>query len=578
MASENELCCLSGPAVCVAASSLRRRPSVLSLSCFRRLDVGIKFKCMAEGVGGKFDLKQMPQNLQPTRRFLQEVAANRVVDFYMVGTTFSRQTPPVMAIIPIRVLCELSFEHTVSVSGVKCWPLVPLILPALSCRLSCITSDMQNLRKKQRVQLNDDGDVSDGSDADSPNTTESAIRRNASDDHVEGIPSSQISFSQDEDQRLGFLDKSGALNQVMGSQSLLSQEIEGLSQTQSSLLLDPATARVMGLLTQEDTLPSQLSVTNSQLSCLMDAAQALEDQEAIATNDPLEEHEELLLAMEAATTSYRRSARRSTSAFSAHEHKSLHPNAAKALGFTLESFSRQKARSLSPQKKRKHEREQEHKKSQGMAQQAAELAAQVIDSPQVAKQLLLTMALVRINPRSAPTTWPQRGSAIPEGFFWGTYPPLETVLRQHMREYYDLSTKMCQSKDQQHFNNVLVIKIRSEASKYGWIFGSRFTDKILRDRIRCFFKTHIQNSKKRLRTMVKNPTKKANAKALVKHLDLIQTYSEMEPGDEPVDDFLGDAKKLPAPRKNEMNDAVDQEAVNSVMSLGLLTSEGTVGV
>ena len=235
-------------------------------------------------------------------------------------------------------------------------------------------------------------------------------------------------------------------------------------------------------------------------------------------------------------------------------------------------------KAFTPQKKRKFEREQEQKQSQSMAQQAAELAAQVIDSPQVAKQLLLTMALVRINPRSAPTTWPQRGCNIPEGFFWGTFPPLETVLRQHMREYYELSTKMCQSKDQQHFNNALVIKIRAEATNYGWIFGSRFTDKILRDRIRCFFKTHIQNSKKRLRTMVKNPTKKANAQALVKHLDLIQTYSEMEPGSEPIDDFLGDTKKLPAPRKNEMYDVVDQEAVNSVMALGLLSAQQTVGV
>jgi hypothetical protein len=83
--------------------------------------------------------------------------------------------------------------------------------------------------------------------------------------------------------------------------------------------------------------------------------------------------------------------------------------------------------------------------------------------------------------------------------------------------------------------------------------------------------------------MVKNPTKKANAKALVKHLKLIQTYSEMEPGDEPIENFLGenDDTKLPAPRKNEMNLQVDQEAVNSVMALGMLSNSivpNSVGV
>lgn len=100
-----------------------------------------------------------------------------------------------------------------------------------------------------------------------------------------------------------------------------------------------------------------------------------------------------------------------------------------------------------------------------------------------------------------------------------------------------MSTTQCQSKNQQQFNNDLVIKVREEANKYGWKFGDMFTDKALRDRIRCFFKTHIQNAKKRLRTMLKNPTKKANAKALVAHLDLIRKFrheenTEGEPQDE----------------------------------------------
>ena len=147
---------------------------------------------------------------------------------------------------------------------------------------------------------------------------------------------------------------------------------------------------------------------------------------------------------------------------------------------------------LSPQKKKKWQKEKDRKTACEMAQCAAQLAAQTIASPEVAKNLLLSMALVRINPRAAPAQWPVRGTVIRDGFFWGTYPPLETILRRNMREYYELSTTKCQSKLQQKFNNRLTVEIRAESDKYGWIFAENFDDKVLRDRIRCFFKTHIQ--------------------------------------------------------------------------------------
>ena len=119
------------------------------------------------------------------------------------------------------------------------------------------------------------------------------------------------------------------------------------------------------------------------------------------------------------------------------------------------------------------------------------------------------MALSRDNPRNLASN--PRPGVIKDGFFWGSYPALEKVLRQSMDEYYELSTAKRQSKEQQLFNNRLVSNIRVIASQNGWVFDpASFDDKKIRDRIRCFFKTHIQNAKKRLKTVIKNQHKKTN--------------------------------------------------------------------
>jgi hypothetical protein len=187
---------------------------------------------------------------------------------------------------------------------------------------------------------------------------------------------------------------------------------------------------------------------------------------------------------------------------------------------------------------------------------AAALAERIVTDPGLAKQLLLSMALVRENPRSAPETLPGPGHVLLDGFVWARYPPLEngtsyswnvasvtqmmvkiyanlnhqifllsfcnTVLKKHMAEYYQLSTEKCQSAQQQAFNNDMVVVVREVAEARQWDFADCFDDRALRDRIRCYYKTHIQNAKKRLRTMVRNPTKRANAKHLLQHLDIIE--------------------------------------------------------
>lgn len=163
-----------------------------------------------------------------------------------------------------------------------------------------------------------------------------------------------------------------------------------------------------------------------------------------------------------------------------------------------------------------------------MAQSAADLAARTIHDPDLAKQLLLSMALCRANPRSAPDELPGPGHVLPNRFFWAHYPPLEAVLKENMAEYYQLSMNECQSVQQQLFNNRLVVLVREVADNEQWTFDPQhFSDKVLRDRIRCYYKTHIQNAKKRLKTMLRNPTKRSNAVHLMQHYDLIRKTAEV---------------------------------------------------
>ena len=163
---------------------------------------------------------------------------------------------------------------------------------------------------------------------------------------------------------------------------------------------------------------------------------------------------------------------------------------------------------------------------QDTARRAAEVAQRIMmeGDDGLSKRLLLSMALNRDSPRQPPSQYPEQG-AIPEGFVWAHYPPLESLLKENMEEYYNLSMAKCQSTKQQLFNNNLVDLVRDEASKHGWTFP---TDRrTLRDRIRCYFKTHLQNAKKRLRTLLRNPTKRANAKNLVKLMEILPDAPEI---------------------------------------------------
>ena len=193
-----------------------------------------------------------------------------------------------------------------------------------------------------------------------------------------------------------------------------------------------------------------------------------------------------------------------------------------------------------------------------MSRQACQLAKQALERPRVGKKLLLSMALVRTNPRTPPSCYPAHGTVLTERFHWASYPPLDTILRKNMKRYYELSVEQCQSKDQQEFNNELVISIKRESNKYGWEFDrNAFDDKKIRDRIRCFYKTHIQNAKKRLKTMLRHPEKRANIKALAAHFHIIE-----EKGAELLDqDTMGGGTNSDDSFDSDVDELDDEEEV-----------------
>lgn len=157
---------------------------------------------------------------------------------------------------------------------------------------------------------------------------------------------------------------------------------------------------------------------------------------------------------------------------------------------------------------------------------AVDLIQKLAGNKKLEKQLLLSLTLARgASLRAGSEISPPSGTKLRQGFQWSQFPPLEKFLRDHMEEYYELSIEKCQSVLQQEFNNRLVKKVLEIASRNGWKFED-FAYKTIRDRVRCYFKTHMQNAKKRVKTMCKNPFKKANAKALAAHLDLIERHNE----------------------------------------------------
>jgi hypothetical protein len=303
---------------------------------------------------------------------------------------------------------------------------------------------------------------------------------------------SQVTLSQT-DEQIRQLETDGTLNQVVGSQSMLSQELLCASQlegdeddegrfSQSQFQCSQQTetsismAQRLGLLTQEEeVLPSRDSTSdleaesstqtssaayvpshqpaaaksavafksdffssptgaapssatpNAKPSALRDTpiresecfGSLLEAVQAITEQEEQEEIEKLYaLQYETPANLVKEEKGASTSAKNEGSSKRKPP-----------PKSDPKSSVSNPKKARKatakKAKDSEQRNAQDIAKRAASLAEQTVSDPALAKKLLLSMALVRENPRTLPSTWPPRGSVVPEGFFWAHYPPLE---------------------------------------------------------------------------------------------------------------------------------------------------------
>ena len=71
------------------------------------------------------------------------------------------------------------------------------------------------------------------------------------------------------------------------------------------------------------------------------------------------------------------------------------------------------------------------------AQRALQWVKEASVCPRLRKRLLLLMTLIRTNPRSPPSCYPSHGTVLSDGFHWAAYPPLDNLLRENMRRYYE---------------------------------------------------------------------------------------------------------------------------------------------
>ena len=161
---------------------------------------------------------------------------------------------------------------------------------------------------------------------------------------------------------------------------------------------------------------------------------------------------------------------------------------------------------------------------------------------------------------------------ITEGFFWREYPKCEQVLYNHMQKYYEISAIQKNYKVQQFFNNVLVDEVRKAAEDSGFTVDPDFCDKKLRDRIRCFYKTHLQNAKKRLATLQKHADSTENQTLVAVFIRCVRN-----PGLSFEDSHAMANDKAPMPYNNNVDQENKKRRLDKVEKIKLSSSNSYGG-
>ena len=83
-------------------------------------------------------------------------------------------------------------------------------------------------------------------------------------------------------------------------------------------------------------------------------------------------------------------------------------------------------------------------------------------------------------------------------FSWKNYPELETYLVDHRLQYLQYSSNLNYTAEQKQYNNKLTQGLLDLAAEVGYVF-EEFTFAMVRDRIRCYYKSFVQATKKKKR-------------------------------------------------------------------------------
>ena len=81
-------------------------------------------------------------------------------------------------------------------------------------------------------------------------------------------------------------------------------------------------------------------------------------------------------------------------------------------------------------------------------------------------------------------------------FSWKNYPALEAYLVKNRDEYLQYSSELNYTAEQKRYNNTLTQGLLDLAEEEGYLFED-FTFAAIRDRIRCYYKSYVQATKKK---------------------------------------------------------------------------------